>query len=258
MMKVFVRLHVLLFPFLAAGNNANSAKTATLQSESVSNGDTKISVGGRGSPPLRRKLGRPQCGDGTCRKSCEECGDGSAECTTCVAGGDLGNECSGGVHVCDFTQAFEKCGLKGGKNNQRVDDPRLRNVVCCCHSDTCPSACCETSITEICGGNLDDAMDDEPMKQCMDENIQACNLRGSGGDGETFVDMVAKCALWDDTTDTLYCPSGGATDPILIPPNEICNASSTKKCTNPWCKSADYNSCSDDSTACLCEEQSPP
>lgn len=78
------------------------------------------------------------------------------------------------------------------------------------------------------------------------------------GTREQYVDMVAKYALVDDATDELYCPSGGATDPSLIPAGEICNATSPHAKTNPWCASADHNSCSDDPNACLWEEQPDP
>lgn len=63
-------------------------------------------------------------------------------------------EPGGGVHVCSLESAHSKCGTKGKDR----DDPRYRHVVCCCHSDTCHSACCETSLTDVCGGNLDDAL----------------------------------------------------------------------------------------------------
>lgn len=165
-------------------------------------------------------------------------------------------EPSGGVHVCALEDAHAKCGTKGSDRN----DPRYRHVVCCCHSDTCPSACCETSLTDICGGDLDDALEDDgvtirnrTMYDCMKENIDACNARGNAGTGEQYVDMVAKCARVDDAGG-LYCPTGGATDTGLIPEYEICNATSDNACTNPWCSSSDHNSCFD-SDFCLCEEQ---
>jgi hypothetical protein len=150
--------------------------------------------------------------------------------------------------------------VKGKQSN----DSRYRHVVCCCHSDTCPLACCETSVTNICGGDIDDALGEDgvtitnqTMYDCMKANIDACNVRGYteyAGSRERYVDMVAKCALVDDTTDELYCPSGGATDPSIIPAEEICNADSPNAKTNPWCTSADHTSCSNDGT-CLWEEQ---
>lgn len=89
----------------------------------------------------------------------------------------------------------------------------------------------------------------------MKTNIDGCNKKGNAGDGETYVDMVAKCALVDDATDDLYCPTGGATDPAFIPPEEVCNPASVNACTNPWCNSGLSNSCFDDPNLCLCEEQ---
>lgn len=220
---------------------------------------------------IRRKLPAPACGDGTCRKKCSDCLANDPECDgTCDGGGDdTGgsggggkNDCfgepKGGVHVCSLESAHSKCGTKSGQSG----DARYRHVVCCCHSDTCPSACCETDVTAVCGGTIDDALDedgttirDQAMYDCMTANIDACNVRGNAGNGETYVDMVAKCALVDDATDGLYCPSGGATDPSFVPQEEVCNAASANACRNPWCNSALSNSCFDDPDLCLCEEQ---
>ena len=114
---------------------------------------------------------------------------------------------------------------------------------------------------ERCNGSIDDALEDDgvtikdqALYDCMQSKIDACNVRGNAGDGETFVDMVAKCTRVDETG-TKYCPSGGATDSSLIPPGEICNPTSVNACTNPWCTPADYNSCPDDPSLCLCQEQ---
>ena len=120
---------------------------------------------------------------------------------TCTSGSATGDstcfgEPSGGVHVCALKDAYFKCGTMG------------KEVVCCCHSGTCPSACWETSLTDVCG--IDDALDvagiiikDQSLYNCMKANIDACNIRGFAGDGQTYVTT--------QPTSCIDCPSGGAT-----------------------------------------------
>lgn len=169
-----------------------------------------------------RQLAPPSCDDQTCRSKCSDCCPGfdcgtyETDCGSCSSdgvtggcggtrllakggGGGGGGKCygepSGGIHTCSVESAHDKC-------------TDTRNVVCCCHSDTCPSACCET--TNECGGDLDDALDcngdikNETVYNCIKKFIDECNIRGYAGDGQTYVDMVAKCAQLDSTTGDLY------------------------------------------------------
>ena len=122
---------------------------------------------------LRRKL--PPGGNGNGGEGGSGGGGGNKD--SCFG------EPSGGVHVCTLEDAHSKCGTKGSQRN----DPRYRHVVCCCHSDTCPSACCETDITNACDGkSIDDALDkdgstiiDSVVYNCMKEKIDNCNKRGT-------------------------------------------------------------------------------
>ena len=117
----------------------------------------------------------------------------------------------------------------------------------------------------MCGGDLDDALEsdgtikNQTIYDCIQNNMNECNIRGWAGDSQTYVDMVVKCALVDESTTppSLYCPSGGATDAGgAVPPEEICPATPTSNvCTNPWCDSTISGSCFDDPDRCLCGEQ---
>jgi hypothetical protein len=170
---------------------------------------------------------------------------------TTVDGG--GDECANGVHICTIVDAYKKCGVK--KNKPVVPTNPARNVTCCCHSDTCPAACCETGLTST--GELDAAMTldadgnvvvlDQALYDRINADIMACNARGNLGG----VDMVPKCAILD-AADQPVCPEGGATDGV--PPEELCHPEQCDGAAgNPWCDHLKYDSCGPD-IPCLCEE----
>lgn len=197
-----------------------------------------------------------------------------------------GSECSGGVHVCNIQDAYAKCGVSKhkGQRTWNPDDP-ARNVVCCCHSDTCPETCNEEVLTNT--GEIDAAMaaaesGDTFLLDRLNGIIEACNIRGHLGG----IDMVPKCARVDSETGEPICPSGGATDLLpggehietvdgvlaprvginfndeYNPMNEFGERDDYCTGENPWCKTDQYSSCvdtdSDGIPECLCDEDVLP
>jgi hypothetical protein len=192
-------------------------------------------------------------------------------------GGDSGSECSGGVHVCNIEDAFNKCGVSRKDRNK----PATRNVMCCCHSDVCPQACFEEALSST--GDLDalatvDAdgnvvPNTSPLNtqfvneaiiwefDLLDQSIRDCNARGDLGG----VDMVPKCARVD-SDGNLTCPTGGATDvpaggdsSIIGSGQEFCEDCDPLRldCYNEWCVINNNSSCPTGSCICVEDSQLP-